>query len=522
MTRILLAALLMTACTPPPVATVAVVGIDAGDWDILDHFIAQGRLPNLQRLRQQGATARLDIESPRSPESWTTLATGQPPEVHGIVQGDSSVGMGFFANTRQVKVRRLWDMVGEHDKRSLVVDWWITEPAYQIKGVLISREGAGAWPEDARQVEQREIMPAKDYEKQMRHLGFVSPRTGNMLAWMARERFDLLMLPVYCHDQALHQLWNEFDTQLSGVAAAELERLGAGTAARVARGYEMVAQTAIIGDTLLGRAMEYVGQEGYVMLVSDHGHSRAPGRVRRIALSRQLFDGGGGTIERGELEGDNQTGAVRYTLRDVQRQKQAHITSMDYTLRYPVVSLDGPGADLARAALLELTLGSGAPLLAETSTGDLAPSPALFDVARGALGSQQAGQYSIFVNTGAHGYDDQGVFGLLGPDVVPGELPEPVRSLDVTPTALWLMGLPVPEDIAGRAALQALSEAGQRRRPLRGVASYEDGTRPWTQSLAPTPQAPPRDPGTGPGDGAGLQDKDPAEIERLKALGYVQ
>ncbi len=41
--------------TPP----VIIIGIDAAEIDVLDRLVAEGRLPNLARLRQQGRWGRL-------------------------------------------------------------------------------------------------------------------------------------------------------------------------------------------------------------------------------------------------------------------------------------------------------------------------------------------------------------------------------------------------------------------------------------------------------------------------------
>ncbi len=498
--------LLLTLCSgckdpPLPGATVAIVGIDGGDWDVFDHLIEQGRLSNLERMRAQGATSRLDIESPLSPESWTSLATGQPPDVHKIIQGTSPGGIGFFAQTSQLQVKRIWDMAGEHGKQVLVVDYWVTEPAYPVNGVMIAREGNSAYPTVARRDQGTPLDPTVDLDT-IQRLGLTAPRTGNMRSWMSKARFDLLVLPIYAHDQAMHQLWAEYETVVAGVSDEELAKAGPTAAARARQGYEIVAQTAMIGDRLLGEALDYVGDSGYVMLVSDHGHERAKPRVRRIALSRTVLDGGQGTVERGSYTIRTSEGNATAVLTEREIDGGVPVPTMNFKLRYPEVRLTGTGAELARARLLALTTADGKPLLAQASGGILRPSDALLDAARVTVGLKQENGYSVFVNSGAHGYDDLGVFGLLGPGVISGELPKHVASVDATPTALWLMGLPVPLDIKGSPATFALDAATLESRPVTTVETYEDGSRPW--------------------DSGGSREISPEEYERLKELGYVE
>ena len=53
-----------------------VVGLDGGDWKIIDSLIEQNRLPNLQRLIEGGTRVKLLSISPMlSPVIWTSVAT---------------------------------------------------------------------------------------------------------------------------------------------------------------------------------------------------------------------------------------------------------------------------------------------------------------------------------------------------------------------------------------------------------------------------------------------------------------
>ncbi|HEX4825053.1 MAG TPA: alkaline phosphatase family protein [Candidatus Polarisedimenticolaceae bacterium] len=69
----------------PAVARIVVVGWDGADWNIARPLMAAGRMPNLARLVRDGASADLRSYDPMfSPLIWTTVATGKPPTEHGI------------------------------------------------------------------------------------------------------------------------------------------------------------------------------------------------------------------------------------------------------------------------------------------------------------------------------------------------------------------------------------------------------------------------------------------------------
>src|SRR5581483_543596 len=54
-----------------------VIGLDGADWRYLDRLIAEGAMPELQRLVREGHRGVLRTEQPPlSPIVWTTMMTG--------------------------------------------------------------------------------------------------------------------------------------------------------------------------------------------------------------------------------------------------------------------------------------------------------------------------------------------------------------------------------------------------------------------------------------------------------------
>lgn len=96
---------------------------------------------------------------------------------------------------------------------------------------------------------------------------------------------------------------------------------------------------------------------------------------------------------------------------------------------------------------------------------------------------------------------DEGIFLVAGPGVRRGETLSPVSILDVTPTILWLLGLPVAEDMAGRPVLGAFEPEFRARRPVATRPTFETGERAAAR--------------------AAEGEDDAAITERLRALGYL-
>ncbi len=151
--------------TPPPSLAVVspgvritVLAIDGLDPAVLEALVPTGTIPNLARLVSNG-TVRLPADAVRDPaREWTTIATGQPPDVHGVhgletrrvagVQGTVTTGehQGLAAALRDVtdllrltrrstasgaelRAKTLWEVAAEAGLRAAVVNWWATWPA---------------------------------------------------------------------------------------------------------------------------------------------------------------------------------------------------------------------------------------------------------------------------------------------------------------------------------------------------------------------------------------------------------
>lgn len=136
---------------------VLLIGWDAADWKVIHPLIAAGRMPNLQRLIENGASGKIaTLHPPLSPMLWTSIATGKRPFRHGIhgFSEPTANGRGVRPVTNlSRKCKALWNILNQNDLRSIVVGWWPSHPAEPIDGVMVSDQYAriggpleGGWP----------------------------------------------------------------------------------------------------------------------------------------------------------------------------------------------------------------------------------------------------------------------------------------------------------------------------------------------------------------------------------------
>ncbi|MGH9656697.1 MAG: alkaline phosphatase family protein [Bryobacteraceae bacterium] len=142
------------------------LGLDGLDPRLTEQFMAEGKLPNLQRLKEQGTYRRLRTTFPSlSPVAWSTFATGVNPARHNIfdflnrslktyvpelaaakvheARKILRIGRWRIPLSRpSVEMRRksqpFWKLLGEQNIRSTVIRVPISFPPDQFNGRQLS------------------------------------------------------------------------------------------------------------------------------------------------------------------------------------------------------------------------------------------------------------------------------------------------------------------------------------------------------------------------------------------------
>lgn len=149
---------------------VVLIGLDGATWPVLRPLIANNKTPNINGLVKEGISGELDnLGTGFSPLIWTSIATGQPPEIHGIRDfttlylrlgksnrrlkfmdplpskikgGLGRFGLGLFKRTSvrsdMRQSRALWEYANDFGYTAGVVNWWGTYPAEPIDGFMVS------------------------------------------------------------------------------------------------------------------------------------------------------------------------------------------------------------------------------------------------------------------------------------------------------------------------------------------------------------------------------------------------
>jgi arylsulfatase A-like enzyme len=97
-----------------------------------------------------------------------------------------------------------------------------------------------------------------------------------------------------------------------------------------------------------------------------------------------------------------------------------------------------------------------------------------------------------------------GVFGARGPAIKRGFVADELSILDIAPTVLYSLDLPLPEELQGRLPTEVYHDAALKERPVRKAAA---GTTGHGQIEAAVPGE--------------LEDEETV-LERLRELGYIE
>ncbi len=258
---------------------VLVVGLDGAAWEIIRPMAAEGRLPCLAGLMARSGCYELRSTAPPiTPPAWSSFATGEPPDVHGIFgfnypnPNDYSLRLTTAADLQRPA---LWQRLSRAGLRVLLLDAPFTFPPPSVNGFAVSgfptpAAGHFAYPPDLAERLTAEGVACERYPAEPR-----DPAAPDFLSWLDRfldarlaifrilsaaVAWDFSMVGTMALDWVQHALWKYYDPRF--VFASEPE--AAGHRETLFAAYRRV-------DRWLGDLIESAGGAPHVLILSDHG-----------------------------------------------------------------------------------------------------------------------------------------------------------------------------------------------------------------------------------------------------------
>jgi predicted AlkP superfamily phosphohydrolase/phosphomutase len=521
-----------------------VIGLDGATFTILDPYMEGGVMPHLRELAERGTRAELrSIVPALTPPAWTSLVTGKHPGQHGVFDFFQKEEPGSIyyslAGSQEVRSPTIWTLASDQGRRIISLNFPLMFPPPPVEGAVVPG-GMMPW----RQLrlgchppglfDRLKALPGFD-PREMLDMGleikaiegcpddeyadWVELHIRRERRWyevlrhlMTEEPADLVGVLFDGVDKLQHLCWRFIDPACRPASPSpwEIEMIE-----RCERYFSSL-------DGLIGELVDLVGAEATVVLASDHGF----GPTRDVFHVNSWLEREGYLTWATEQASGANGEATKVGFAEVTR----HVHALDWrrTVAYCatpssqginiVDRVQGEERSLLAEELKEALLAiwrphDGRPLVQEVWTREEAFAGPFEELGPDlSLVLADGGTISILPSetlvarrdeVGGH-HRPEGIFLATGPGIRAGLNAGELSIVDVAPLVLHRLGLPVPDDMAGRVPTRIFEADELRQRPPR-------------RAPAAAPAA------TAGSPGLELDAEEEASVlQRLRALGYVE
>jgi predicted AlkP superfamily phosphohydrolase/phosphomutase len=278
-----------------------VIGLDGVAWHLLEPMMEKGVMPRLSALRERGAwgTAKSTVPT-YTPPAWTSAATGVNPGRHGIygfygsnAQSDRQVLM----HSGKIKSSTIWEMANAQGKRVGIYNLPLTYPPQPLDGWMVSGMMTPGFGEKQRgishpaELEKKILEWAPDYVVDVsanwetdwrdaalcaRVVDSLEQRYNVLAGLLESDPVDVVFSVLEAPDRMQHVYYRYMDPKEAMYDSPE------GRALRPA-----IESCFKHMDRIVGLLDDYAGDDGGVIVCSDHGFTAWEVSVHTNALLAQ-------------------------------------------------------------------------------------------------------------------------------------------------------------------------------------------------------------------------------------------
>ena len=469
---------------------VLVIGLDGATFDVIRPMIEQNRLPNIAGLIGSGVHGKLTSTiPPHSPVAWSSFVTGKNPGKHGVYYflGDTLETYNrALVSSKSIRTEKLWQILSRNGKRVGIIDVPLTYPPDEVNGFMISgmltpsEESIftypanlhteliiklGDYPLEERVLHEFKKGNALDALKQLYYL--TNKRRDAAFYLMHKYDWDFFMIVFRGTDLIQHVAFKFWDKNYCKQHELECTKFG-----------EIIFQFYEKIDAIIGDILTQVRDKCTTIIMSDHGMRPVSKhffinkwlikegflRLKRFYLLASIFKirntpslidwsktkafsswAGGEAMIRINLAGREPCGSVKPGREYEQIREQ--IIDRLYQIKDP-----DTGNPIIEKVYKKEEIYSG-PFLREAPdlqivTNDMSYHP------RGEFAAKQVLMTPQEATPGMHHID--GILIMNGPPIRKATQISGARIIDLAPTILYLLNLPIPDDVDGRVLFEAL------------------------------------------------------------------
>jgi predicted AlkP superfamily phosphohydrolase/phosphomutase len=251
---------------------VIVIGLDGATFDLILPWTKEGYLPAFKKLMEHGSWGELESTMPPlTGPAWSSFMTGKNPGKHGIFDFMCRDPKGYdwiTINATQRKGPSFWRLLSDTGRRVIVFNVPVTYPPEEVNGVMISgyltppKAKDFVFPPTLKKDLEGQIgldstfFPGATYsagreEKFIQAVDEMTDRTIRVMDFlMGRFPWDCFVGVFQTPDLLQHCLWKEIDHPVFGKAFLDQ--------------YQKI-------DQYLGTLLSSLDDRTLLMIISDHG-----------------------------------------------------------------------------------------------------------------------------------------------------------------------------------------------------------------------------------------------------------
>jgi len=476
-----------------------VLGLDGATWDLLNPLMDQGVMPNLQKIVDGGASGILESTvPPYTAPAWVSCLTGVNPGKHGVfgfVINKHNEIKRRFIDSSDIEAPRLWHYVNAAGKSAGMINIPVTYPPEPVRGFMVSDFLTPLGREDY-------TYPASiygDYLKPMDYVinvrmggiqnfsqnGFMRVMENIKECTLKRQkamrelrkefRPDFFMIVFTCMDKIQHEFYQYLDRESGLYNTTLCERMRP----HLVSIYRQM-------DEVIGEILEEIGSHTALYIVSDHGfcsmekhfyinkwlHGRGYLSLKKLNLIRDrfLFK----YIKKASFSDRNIDVFSPPVHKYIRFKESAFLGSDPYEQAVYYIGNSGRAGYLEQVAGIKRELeelkdvSTGANLFEKVyhrddlytgSFKDRAPDLLLKmrDYRCGfATGYPLRNHFLLPAGKPSGTHHPAGIFAAYGAEIARGRVNASI--MDIAPTVLFNMGLPVHREMDGRPLREIFSE----------------------------------------------------------------
>lgn len=278
---------------------VIIIGLDGATPQLVFPWAKEGKLPNLAKLIENGASGNLKSTiPPMTAAAWTSSVTGKNPGKHGIyhfIEYQHKTYDYRIISSKDVKSKTIWKILNGAGKKVGVMQVPITYPPEKVNGFIVTDGLTTPGPDSnfTYPVELKEELlhdynfklssTEKYYEgnedKYIADLSYIEDRKAQAtIELMKKHTWDFFMIVYSNIDAMQHFFWKHMDSTHPGYDPEKAKKYGDA----ILKFYQKL-------DGIVGDMLKIIDEDTTVIIMSDHGFGPL---YKELHLNKWLKDYG--------------------------------------------------------------------------------------------------------------------------------------------------------------------------------------------------------------------------------------